>query len=259
MANTQVQLSFQVCPIILTGGIAGQIPGGMIPVISLFYGQTSGGSTLGLPFDIGDLDDAFGAFNILPGGTLVSQSIGKYPFANQYVAANAVIEEPLTLSVIMDAPMRGANAWAIKNSVFTALKATLDAHNSLGGLYTVATPAYLYQNLIMTSLTDNSRGNTTLPQNAWRFDFEKPLVALADLQGAQNQLMGKISLGLATDGNQTGVQPGLVTGQTNLTGTIKAAGGLTGGTPPNYAASNNRIFNYPAVARTAGFPYRGVA
>src|SRR6516225_6166584 len=188
--NVAIQLQYQVCPIILSGGIASQILGSMLPIMSLFgMGGIAGLPLLGglpLPFDPVDLDDAFGAFNVMPGGTLVNQQIAKYPFANQWVAANATIREPLTLSIIMDAPMRGPNAWAMKQMIMTALKATLDNHNNAGGTYAVLTPAYLYTDLIMTALTDNSRsGSSALPQNAWRFDFEKPLVALADLQGAQ--------------------------------------------------------------------------
>src|SRR3974377_623693 len=213
--NSDVQLRFQVCPIILTGGAAAQVPGGMIAMLQLFSG-TGGTNSLGLPFDIGDLDDAFGAFNVLPAGNLVNQQIAKYPFANQSVAANATIREPLTISIIMDAPMRGPSAWSRKQTIMTALKATLDNQNNLGGKYIFLIPAYMYENLIMLSLTDNSRGNNSLPQNAWRFDFEKPLVALEDLQGAQSQLMSKITGGSPTGGNTTGVQVGSTTGQSQL-------------------------------------------
>jgi hypothetical protein len=254
----EAQLSYQICPIILTGGVSSQIPGGMLPMLSLFaIGETT---SLGLPFDIGNLDDAFGAFNVLPGGTLVSQTIGKYPFANQSVAANAVIREPLTLSVIMDAPMRGPNAWQIKHSVFTALKATLDYHNDSGGTYTIATPAYMYDNMIMTSLTDNSRGNNSLPQNAWRFDFERPLVALAELQGAQNQFMHKITNGLPATGALSGIQPGLESGQSPLSQTIKTVGGLTGGSPAVLSIPpTSQVSNFPVFPNPANFAFQGIS
>jgi hypothetical protein len=254
----QEQLTYQVCPIILSGGIAGQIPGGMLPMMNLF----SQSNSLGLPFDIGDLDDAFGAFNVLPGGTLVTQAIAKYPFANQWVAANAVIREPLTISLIMDAPMRGPNAWQIKKMILTALQATLDRHNNAGGLYVVDTPAFMYENLILTSLTDNSRSNNSLPQNAWRFDFEKPLVAMSDLSGSLSQQMLKMSNGTPTDGSTTGIQPGLQTGQTMLTATYPIGGGLMGGSPPvglTNPGLTSAIFNYPAQAGAAAFAYRGIS
>lgn len=213
MPNSQIQLSYQVCPIILTGGVASQLPGSIMPMLSLFGVPQQGGSLAPgiLPFQMDSLDDAFAAFNVLPGGTLVAQSIGKYPFANQWVAANAVIREPLTLSVIMDTPMRGPNAWALKHMVFTALKATLDQHNNAGGTYTVATPAYQYDNLVMLSLTDNSRGSNSLPQNAWRFDFEKPLISMAELGMAQNQQMANLTNGTPTDGNPTALRTGSTT------------------------------------------------
>ena len=258
--NTAIQLTYQVCPIILTGGIAINIPGAMLPILSLFSG--TGTTGLGLPFNIDDLDDAFGAFNVLPGGTLVNQQIAKYPFANQNVAANATIREPLTLSVIMDAPMRGPNAWFVKQMVMTALKFTLDTHNNAGGTYTVITPAYMYDNMIMTSLTDNSRGNNSLPQNAWRFDFERPLVALSDLAGAQNQLMSKISSQVPsgipgeTSINQSGIQVGSETGQATLQLDPNTGNwGTVTTTPPTSFGTAQDFMNFPASANPANFSF----
>src|SRR6516165_2070046 len=258
-SNIPAQLTYQVCPIILTGGIASQIPGALLPLLSLFTGV--GINSLGLPFDIGDLDDAFGAFNVMPGGTLVNQQIAKYPFANQWVAANATIREPLTLSVIMDAPMRGPNAWIIKQVIMTSLEATLEKHNNAGGTYTVMTPAYMYDNLIMTALTDNSRGNNSLPQNAWRFDFERPLVALAELQEAQNQFTQKLTNQLPQSGSLTGVNPGLMGSNPTLALTIKTTpGGLSAGyIPPLRSAPTVNMINYPALPNSAGFPYAGIS
>jgi hypothetical protein len=256
-SNTAAQLSYQICPIVLTGGVAGQVPAGILPMLSLFYAS---GTALELPYDISDLDDAFGSFNVLPGGTLIQQSVGKYPFANQYVAANATIREPLTISVIMDAPMRGSNAWNVKQTVMTALKATLDAHNNNGGTYTVVTPAYVYQNLIMTALTDNSRGNSPLPQNAWRFDFEKPLVTLADAQGAQNQLMGRLTNQVFTLGNQTGNQEGKDSAHVETGGTPHLIGALSGGNamPKFGSLTSTSALNYPAAFTPSGFPFKGI-
>jgi hypothetical protein len=257
--NTQQQLNYQVNPIILTGGVAAQIPGGALPILSIFSLNADRNTGLGLPYSDSDLDDAFGAFNVLPGGTLVSQSIAKYPFANQWVAANAVIREPITVSVIMDAPMRGPNAWAIKIALMSALKRTLDQHNNNGGTYTVATPAYHYDQLILTALTDNSRGNNSLPQNAWRFDFERPLVALSELEVAQNQFTQKIS-NQVNPGNLTGVNVGQLGSNPTLAMTIKSAGGLVGGfqnpVPPG---ETQNFLNYPPAIATSGFPYVGIS
>jgi hypothetical protein len=257
-SNTEAQLRYQVCPIILTGGVASQIPGGMLPLLNILRGRI-GGTPLNLPYDPDDLDNAFGAFNVLPGGTLVAQQIVKYPFANQSVAANATVRDPLTLSIIMDSPMRGFDAWAQKHQVMTNLKGTLDHHNNAGGTYTIMTPSYMYMEMIMTSLTDNSRGNSALPQNAWRFDFEKPLVALSDLSGAQNLLMSKITNGTPTDGTQTGTQVGTTSGQTSLlTNPQTGVGGqITSGI--EYATHIASVINFPAVQNVANFIFRGVS
>jgi hypothetical protein len=255
-SNIPAQLTYQVCPIILTGGIASQIPGALLPLLSLFTGV--GVNNLGLPFDIGDLDDAFGAFNVMPGGTLQSQQIAKYPFANQSVAANATIREPLTLSVIMDAPMRGPNAWLMKQLIMTNLKMTLDRHNNAGGTYTVITPAYMYDYMIMTALTDNSRGSTSLPQNAWRFDFERPLVALQDLAAAQNQLMSKITGGQPITPVQSGLQVGALDAQTSLAlsqnQTVNLGGNLTSGSGSIANSAIAGSLNFPTIPASTGFP-----
>jgi len=262
MASTAAKLNYQISPIILTGGIAEQTPDRALPLISLFgMGPTSSTSLPAIP---GDLDQAFGAFNVLPGGTLVTQSIGKYPFANQWVAANAVIREPLTISVIMDSPMRpmpgiSNDVWAIKQSVFTSLKRQLEQHNNQGGMYAVATPAYIYTNLVMLNMTDTSRGNQPVPQNAWRFDFEAPLIALGDIQYAYSNFLWKISDQLPTNGQPTGPVPGGPTIDPTQARTIKAAGALVGGSGAVPLPTSGIVRNFPPAPPGAGFPYAGIS
>ena len=151
-----------------------------------------------------DLDQAFGAFTVIPGGTLVNQTAATYPWANQHVAANATIFEPLTVSLIWDTPMRGEGAWGRKFATITNVQSRLTAHNNGGGTYTVVTPSFIYQNLILKGMTDSSRGSNPVPQNAWRFDFEKPLVRIEDLRAAQSLMMSKLTKGLPTNGYWTG-------------------------------------------------------
>jgi hypothetical protein len=264
-SNTQAQLSFQVCPIVLTGGIASQVPGGIMPMLSYLYAS---GSALELPYLSGDLDDAFGAFNVLPGGTLYSATIGKYPFANQWVAANAIINEPLTISVIMDAPMRNpksagiavSSAWEMKIAVMAGLQAALARHGNEGGTYTVITPAFAYVDLVLTALTDNSRGNNSLPQNAWRFDFEKPLVTTVDAQGAVSQLLQKITVGATTNGQLTGPQVGSTSIQPPQLSTPKLMGSVVGGSPqPLWNQMGPNTSNYPALPSPGSFPFTGIS
>ena len=70
---------------------------------------------------------------------------------------------------------------AVKSATMSGLKAALDAHNNLGGTYTVFTPAFTYYDMLMLNLSDISTPQSPLPQNTWKWDFRKPLVTQADL------------------------------------------------------------------------------
>jgi hypothetical protein len=218
LAIQQYQLAYQISPLYLTAGVAQSAPGSIMPFLS--YIQPGGFSVLGpdfLPtafqtYDSTSLDNAFGSFSVIPGGNLNKNTVAKYPFANSYVAANAIIREPLNISLIWDTPMRGAGAWNIKLATMTSIKKIFDNHINAGGLFTVATPAYIYTNLILTGLTDNSRGTVALPQNAWRFDFERPLVVRAELEQAfynLSQLFTRVQNGTLTDGSWSGIPPSI--------------------------------------------------
>lgn len=200
------KLTFQVSPIILTGGIAGAVPGGMLPIIALTEasnfvdGLLSGGKNL-------TLDDFFGAFEVVPGGTLISQEIAKYPSANQFVAANAVIAQPLSVSLRMVCPVRQAFGYPLKLATMTALATALAQHNASGGTYTVATPSYFYVNTLMTKMSDLGSEESAQKQVSWQFDFEQPLLTLAQVTAAQNSLMSKISGGTAVTPGADGAIP----------------------------------------------------
>jgi hypothetical protein len=225
------KLSFQASPIILTNGLAGAIPGGMLPIIAITEALnfTAGLLTGGTGLD--DLDKLFAAFEPMPGGSLIRQKIGEYSFANQAVAANAVITDPLTISMLMKIPVRAPGGYAIKLATMTALQAALAQHNGSGGTYTVATPSYFYVDCVMTDLVDVSGSGSHQAQHQWRFDFRKPLLTLQQAAQAQNSLMSQISGGAAITGQPAwsglaptvGVPPSLA-----ATSLIPAASGVAG-------------------------------
>lgn len=222
------QLGFQISPIILTGGIAAGIPGGMLPVVSLteaasFIGGILGGSVSA------SLDDFFAHYEPLPGSTLIDNQIGHYPFANQIIAANAIIVQPLRISLRMICPVNSANGYAAKLLTMTALQMALYQHNLQGGTYTVATPSFAYTNLVMLGLRDISQGESKQVQHTWQWDFEQPLITLQQAQQAQSSLMSKLTNGTPTDGSLSG--PG-------------AAVGI----PPSGAA----VSTIPAITNTTG-------
>jgi hypothetical protein len=194
------QLSFQLSPIVLTNGIAENIPGGMLPIIALteaanfVTGLLSGG-------EIESLDNFFAHYTPMAQATLIDNQVGTYPFANQNVAANAIIGQPLTISLKMICPVKSDFGYAAKLVTFMALQAALAKHNNSGGTYIIATPSYLYTNCLFLRMSDISSGESAQAQNAWQLDFFQPLLTQEQAQQAQSSLMKKISDGTKIDGN----------------------------------------------------------
>jgi hypothetical protein len=200
------KLSYQISPIILTGGIAASMPGGALPIMNITNAPDFVGGLLGSGADL-DLDDFFANYQPLPGSTLIDQKIGMYPFANQSVAANAVIREPLTISMLMICPVNAANGYQSKLSAITALQTTLQQHNLSGGTYTIVTPSFVYANCVFVTMVDASHSESKQVQTAYRLDFIQPLVTLQQAQAAQNSMMSQISAGVPSSGALNGLSP----------------------------------------------------
>lgn len=192
-ARSAYDLSFQVSPIILVGGIANGTLGKMLPIIAL-VGQ-AGALLQGLASGTGVAESFFARFIPVPGGTIISNAVGTYPFANQQVAANAVIQQPLNISLEMIAPVKEKGGYLSKLAIFTSLQSSLMAHNAAGGTYTVATPAYVYSNCLLTGMTDITSGETNQKQVRWQLDFVQPLITQQQATSAYNSLMSKAAGG----------------------------------------------------------------
>jgi hypothetical protein len=231
-------LGFSISPIILVGGLA-QSVGGILPIIALTEGVSLLTGLVGGTFPT-TLDQFFAQFTVIPSGKLISQQIGHYSFANQSVAANAVITEPLTVSVRMDCPAKNPGDYLSKLAVLTALQAALSAHNAAGGLYTIATPSFIYTNCIMRELTDISGAGSAQVQYQWQFDFEQPLVTLQAAQQAYSGLLSKIAGGTQISGipSWSSISNAVSGGVSSLTSGIgqifggSATGTLAGAAPP---------------------------
>lgn len=216
--RNQFQISYEISPIILVAGIAQGMPGNMLPIICILQSADfSDGILTGPTTDI-SYNNTFATFKVMSGGTLVSNQIGKYPFANQTVAANAIISQPLNISVEMHCPPRMTGDQIARNAVISNLKESLDNHNASGGYYALATPAYLYQNLILTSLRDITGGDTKNSQVAFQWDFEAPLITQDDTEGSTSALMSTLENFLPP-----GTPPGTTPGWSGLQSTIGRA------------------------------------
>ncbi|EAA4682746.1 hypothetical protein DC627_02315 [Salmonella enterica] len=101
------KLGFEISPVILCDGVAQSIPGGMLPIVALTQSASYVSGLMGGAIELTDLDKYFCHWRAAPGGTMVDYDIGRYPFANQAVAANALLSQPLRIPMLMDAPVSG--------------------------------------------------------------------------------------------------------------------------------------------------------
>ena len=189
--QSQFRMTFEISAVTLSGGAASGLFGGLLPLLSAMGGADAG------------LDDAFGYFRPLPNTALILQQYGKFPYANLAIAANSAIRDVLPISLLMVCPVRDAGGYAKKLSIITSLKNTLQNHIDQGGTFNVATPFFFFNDLLLDAVHDVT-GEGNQPQAMWKWDFEKPLISIADAQAAQSQMMSRVSGGLPTGGEESG-------------------------------------------------------
>lgn len=222
-------LAFQVSPIILQNGIAAAVTGGMLPIVMLTgqlasfiqgFASTSSASTL--------LDSFYCRFLPIPGATVINNTVGQYPFANQQVAANAIIEQPNTISLQMIAPVKDTGGYLTKLAIFTSLRTSLQQHNISGGTYAIATPSYIYTNCVMTTMVDVTPGGSKQQQIMWQLDFVQPLITQQQAQAAQASMTQALTNGTQITGTPSWSSAATSTGTTGASASSIGSSGLLG-------------------------------
>lgn len=249
MSRAAYELSNQVSPIILVGGVAGV---GALPISSVLSSRNFSQQGILGSSDAAQVGDYFGQFNVLPGHTLMDNEVALYPLANQTTAANAIITNPLRVSLEMVAPAGGPITLSNKLSIMTALKSVLDSHTALGGWYNVATPSYVYQGCLLIGLRDASEEiEGGQPQIRWVWEFMQPLLTEASAQAAQNQAMSKITNQTQNSGDPPGSQPistGIGQPSANIVQNIVPAAASPLGSNIASSGAMNGIANIQAVS-----------
>jgi hypothetical protein len=202
-ARDAYDLFFQVSPITLTGGIAGTVAGGMLPIIATIGGL--GGVAQGLVSGLVNggsvgMQDFPWRFVPVTGAMAIAQTAATYPFANRRIAANATIEQPKYISLKMIWPVNQMAGMATKLALFSSLQSTLNQHNNNGGTYVVATPAMIYNNCLLLNLSDVTPDDSKQKMVHWQWDFMQPLISQSQAAGALSGLMNILNGG----GVQTG-------------------------------------------------------
>ncbi len=188
---TGFQYYNEISPIYLNNGIARVVPDKVISITAILEprGQT----------DL--LYSAFFAhFQNLPNGTLAEWKIAEYPFASLVMAANAMIQMPLRISMLMICPAQTDKNrnFIAKQSLLTSLKNLIQTHILLGGTFTVVTPSYTYPDVLLLQIRDVSDQNDKQVQTKWQFDFEQPLVTAQGAEKALGIFLNKAEEGLPT-------------------------------------------------------------
>lgn len=199
VGRTVLKLGYEISPILLTGGVAEKL-GGTVPIllyteaIAAVNGLIAGGLSgkLNLP----DLDNMWCTWNQLSGSTLVDNDVATYPFANQTLAANAVVNKPLTVSMQMRCPPNGPGAMVTKLATLQALSAVLNKHVTMGGEFVVITPGQIYTNMLLVRMADTSPNPATQPSSQFQLDFTRPLTQADEAVQKQGTLMKKLSGGM---------------------------------------------------------------
>src|SRR5882757_10025323 len=122
------KLANQITPIILTRGIATNL-GGALPIMAITEGLNLIAGILS-GTENKELDDFFCNYAPIPGSTLINQQAATYPFANQAIAANATIAQPLNISMMMVCPAKNKFGFAAKLATMQTLQTTLAQHNA---------------------------------------------------------------------------------------------------------------------------------
>lgn len=199
--GTIFSLAFEISPIVLTNGIAQNLPSNALPIVVLTERANFPLGLLSGSVSLASLDSFFAHFIPMPGSTLGDNQIGNYPFANQTVAANAIIAQPLTVSMLMICPVQ--NNYLAGLGTMLSLQSALAQHDASGGTYTIVTPKMFYTNCIRTRMVDVSTAASHQAQNTYQLDFVQPLLTLEAAQAAQSALMNQLSNGQQVNGQPT--------------------------------------------------------
>jgi len=184
LSQTAFELAYEISPIYLNNPL---VP---IPVPLL---------TLTEMFDIPGIENGefFAHFKPLPNSTLEEWQVAEYPFANLTMAANAVIQMPLKLSMLMVCPAQTGGGYILKQAQLTALKLGIDTHIQTGGTFTILTPAYTYTNCLLTSLRDITPPSEKQTQIIYQWDFVQPLITTSAISAIASNLIQGITNGTA--------------------------------------------------------------
>ncbi len=180
---------YQIAPILLVGGIAAQMPNGHTTILALTEGDAD--------VNFANESEYFAHFRPLPGATLYDFTPSEYPYASLNMAANAMLQNALKISMRMSCPVRTeTNPYPSIQAKITRIQQQLTQHALLGGTFTVATPGLIYADCLLLSLRDVTPAGSNKVQEEFQWDFVQPLVTQQAATQSFNSLYAKLASNL---------------------------------------------------------------
>lgn len=202
--ETLFQLAYQISPIILHNGIASFVPKGYLPLAALTEaGNYSLDATFNFIFSGNTTNYQPFAYKPLPGSTLLDFDIATYPFANLQMAANAVVQNPLKISILMTCPAQNGGGYILKQALLTGLQTALQNHVLMGGSFSIITPAYTYTDCLLTTMIDVTSPSDEKVQEVYQLNFIQPLLTQSAATSTLSTSLNRTKLGLPTTGEWT--------------------------------------------------------
>lgn len=140
------------------------------------------------------------AFRPEPGAELYRSEINQYAFYDATTAANSTTKEPLRFDFTLTLPANGIFGMTLQMPTMEMLKASLDIHRNLGGLFDCVMPIGFYQDCILTDIkTTQIQVETSQLQPALLLSFVQPVVTKESAQNAYNNQIKRLfgSVGVA--------------------------------------------------------------
>ena len=183
-----IETVYELSPILLKNGIASEREEKLMLIGELTQSLP--------PLPLTENNGFFAHWKTIGGGSLMQNSVAQYPLANQATAGNAIVQQPVNISMLMYCPATSLYNFALRRTFISGILSSLDLHVRLGGLFVVYTPFFTYDNCVLTGIRDASEGSVTELQNAMIFDFMRPMIMdEQEAQTAQNAFMSKITDG----------------------------------------------------------------
>jgi hypothetical protein len=167
---------------IVSGAEINQFTGGMLPLSALFLLMSGLNGTDGW------------SFSPEPGAELYRSEINPYAFYDATTAANSTSKEPLRFEFFLTLPANGPFGMTMQLPVMEMLKALLENHRNLGGVFECIMPIGYYRDCILTDIrTGQIQVDTNQLQPGLVFAFVQPIITKTEGQSVYNAAVRRLS------------------------------------------------------------------